>query len=122
MAKNIPVLLIGAGLLALTAGAAAAHDYDDNLYNHIGRDRQRLYQDGAKVREEQAELEAAHRRLRWAWWRGDYWAAKKAEHDVREERAEVAQARHKYVEQAEDIREDRARAYHHRRHWWRYWN
>ncbi len=139
MSKLITALVLTAGTIGLSAGSALAADYDGHYpraarqaynggYNarsqHIYNDQRELARDAAKVREEQAELAAAQRKARWAWMHGDYWTAKKAQHEIREEREELAEARQKYHAQRQDIIADIGERphhhYHHHRHWWYY--
>ena len=128
MSRLITALVLTAGTIGLSAGGALAADYDGYYRpharaQHIYQDQRELARDAAKVREEQAELAAAQRKARWAWMHGDYWTAKKAEYQIREEREELAEARQKYHAQRQDLYADGGapvRHYHHRRHWWWY--
>ena len=129
MNKLITALVLSAGTMAISAGGALAADYDGYYRpharaQHIYQDQRELARDVAKVREEQAELAAAQRKARWAWMHGDYWTAKQAEHQIHEEREELAEARQKYHAQRQDIIADIGERPHHHyphhRHWWYY--
>ena len=133
MNKLLKALVLTAGTFAASAGGALAADYDDDNYRPAARqgynsqrydynDQQHLARDAAQVRKERAELEAAQHKARWAWAHGDYWTAKKAQHEIHEERAELESARNHYNAQRRDVVEDTGDAYghqrHHRRWWW----
>ena len=133
MNKLLKALVLTAGTFAASAGGALAADYDDDNYRPAARqgynsqrydynDQQHLARDAAQVRKERAELEAAQHKARWAWAHGDYWTAKKAQHEIHEERAELESARNHYNVQRRDVVEDTGDNYghhrHHRRWWW----
>ena len=138
MNKLFTALVLTAGTIAASAGGALAADYDYDDYRpaarqgynshsqHIYNDQQRLTRDAAQVRHEQEELAAGQRKARWAWMHGDYWTAKKAQHEIREEQDELAVARHRYNAQRRDLAADSgegfydARPVHRHHHWWGY--
>ena len=133
MKKLFAALVLTACTFAASTGGALAADYDYDDYRPAARqgynsqrydynDQQHLARDAAQVRHEQAELEAAQHKARWAWAHGDYWTAKKAQHEIHEERAELESARNHYNAQRRDVVEDTGDDYghhrHHRRWWW----
>ena len=134
MNKLFAALVLTAGTFAASTGGALAADYDYDDYRPAARqgynnsqrydynDQQHLARDAAHVRKEREELEAAQHKARWAWAHGDYWTAKKAQHEIHEERAELEAARNHYNAQRRDFAQDTGEGYghqhHHRRWWW----
>jgi hypothetical protein len=120
MSKLLTATAATLGLLALSSGAALADSDDEYVTGrHLRHDAREVNWAAAEVREEQRELAQAHRRLRWAWWHGNNWEARRAAAKVREERRELWDARHKLYTERRDLVEDRHEYFddHPRYHW-----
>ena len=97
MKKTISALVLAACLSAV-AIPAYAYDYNSEVrsdWNDIRRDRGQIDTDARKVDQERDELASARRHERWAWWRGNFWGARRAAEHAQEERAELWAARNK---------------------------
>jgi hypothetical protein len=124
MKKTIPSLILVAAVSAIAVPTAYAYDSDVRSdWIDIRRDRAKITADARRVQEERDELAAARQHERWAFWRGNFWAAHRAAEQARDERSELWAARNKLNRDVADVQRDRADLYQDtasRRHWWGY--